>query len=65
MFDLENAVVYTIIGIVFLLIIGAIVGVAVSIWMMIAPLLLKIIWTIVLVSMTLVFIAATLMVIEC
>lgn len=64
MFDLESTVVYVIIGIVFLLILGALVGVAVSIWMMVAPLLLKIIWTIVLVSMILVFIAATLMVID-
>lgn len=64
MFDLESTVAYVIIGIVFLLILGALVGVAVSIWMMVAPLLLKIIWTVILVSMTLVFIAATLMVID-
>lgn len=64
MFDLESVVVYVIIGIVFLLILGALVGIAVSIWMMAAPLLLKIIWTIILASMTLVFIAATLMVID-
>lgn len=64
MFDLESTVVYVIIGIVFLLILGALVGVAVSIWMMVAPLLLKMIWTVILVSMTLVFIAATLMVID-
>lgn len=64
MFDLESTVVYVIIGIVFLLILGALIGVAVSIWMMVAPLLLKVIWTIVLVSMALVFIASTLMVID-
>ena len=64
MFDLESTVVYVIIGIVFLLILGALVGVAVSIWMMVAPLLLKVIWTIIFVTMTLVFIAATLMVID-
>lgn len=64
MFDLESTVAYVIIGIVFLLILGALVGVAVSIWMMVAPLLLKMIWTVILVSMTLVFIAATLMVID-
>ena len=64
MFDLENAVAYVIIGIVFLLVLGALVGVAVSIWIMVAPLLLKMIWTVILVSMILVFIAATLMVID-
>lgn len=64
MFDLESTVAYVIIGIVFLLILGALVGVAVSIWMMVAPLLLKMIWTVILVSMTLVFIAATLMLID-
>ena len=64
MFDLESKVTYVIIGIVFLLILGALVGVAVSIWMMVAPLLLKLIWTVIIVSMTLVFIAATLMVID-
>ena len=64
MFDLES-IVYILLSIIFILLIGAMVGVIVYLWIIAVPLLAKIFWTIIFASMMLVFIAITLVVIEC
>lgn len=64
MFDLDR-ILHLIIGVIFFIIIGAMVGAIIYLWIVAAPLLAKIFWTIIFVSLMLVFIAMTLMVIEC
>lgn len=63
MFDLE-AIVYILLSIIFILLFGAMVGAVVYLWMTVVPILAKLIWTIIITSLMLVFIAMTLVVID-
>ena len=64
MFDLDT-ILHIIIGAIFFILIGAMVGAIVYLWIVATPLLTKIVWTIIFASLMLVFIAMTLVVIEC
>lgn len=63
MFDLDT-ILYIIIGAIFFILFGAMVGAIVYLWMAVVPVLAKLIWTIIIMSLMLVFIAITLVVID-